>query len=161
MKYQKVNGWWVYGHITPDGMIYIGCSGEKYVANRFTPSKYKRGSLYPYIEKYEWKNIKHIIFKDGLTQKQAEILEDLLIAQARIDNWCINKKTSGGLERDNRPEYHKQYYKNYYSTMEGKIYRKVSDYNRFHPDCKLITPLEAKEMYILTECIPDFIKNNL
>lgn len=160
MKYKKVTGWWVYGHITPNGKIYIGCSGDKYQSSRLNPNKYKRGSLQPYIEKYGWDNIKHIVFKDGLTQKQAEQLEDLLITQAKNDGWCINKKNSSGFERDNPQDYRKQYYKKQHSTPEGKIYNRVNVFNRDHPDRKIETPLEAKNKYLEYGYIPSYIKNN-
>lgn len=172
-KYQKVTGYWVYGHITPNGKIYIGCSGKEKCSDRFKSQTYNGGSLQPYIEKYGWNNIKHIVFKDGLTQKQAEQLEDLLITQAKIDGWCINIKNSGGYERDNPKEYYKQYFKQethrkkvmensrrYFKTSVGKIYYRVSSFNTCHPERKIITALEAKEMYLLTGYIPDFIKND-
>lgn len=171
-EYKKVTGWWVYGHITPNGKIYIGCSGQE-ISSRWQSSHYKNTTLENYIEKYGWDNIKHIVFKDGLTQKQAEQLEDLLIIQARIDNWCINKLNSGGEWRDNRKEYDKNYrqqphiknyiknfHKKYYSTPEGKIYNRVNTFNYFHPDRKIETPLEAKQKYLETGYIPSYIKNN-
>ena len=172
-KYPKVTGSWTYGHIVPENLIYIGSSDAPECGKRWYPSGYEDTELQVYIEKHGWDNIKHIVFKDGLTPKQAEQLEDLLIAQATIDGWCINKQRSGGEARDNPKEYHKQYYKEhkeekhkYYqeyvkqqrSTPEGKIYKRVGNYNRYHTPIE--TPLEAKQKYLETGYIPSYIKNN-
>ena len=200
-KYPKVTGWWVYGHITPDGKIYIGYSGRKHCSQRWHPTQYKRKSLEPYIEKFGWNNIKHIVFKDGLTIEQALQLEDLLITQATIDGWCINKRGSGGEWRKNPKKYYKQWWesnkekqaeknkkyrdshkeelqeksKQYYqehiierrkfdkqrnSTPERKIYIRVKTYNYYHPDKMIEAPLEAKQKYLETGYIPNYIKNN-
>lgn len=178
-KYPKVTGSWTYGHIiVPEKLIYIGSSDEPECCHRWKPSAYKEIELYPYIEKYGWDNIKHIVFKDGLTPEQAKQLEGLLIAQAKIDGWCINKNSSGG-ETRNRKLYDKQYRKQYYtehkneilecmkqyskqqySTPEGKIYRRVQSFNRYHPDRIIETPLEAKQKYLESGYIPNYIKNN-
>lgn len=123
-KYGEVTGSWVYGHITPNGKIYIGSSDDKYISQRWHPDRYKECSLNPYIEKYGWDNIKHIVFKDGLTPKQAEILEGLLIIQAKIDGWCINKRNSGGEARDNIKEYKKKYDKQYREEHKEEIKEK-------------------------------------
>lgn len=56
--------------------------------------------------------------------------------------------------------YSKQYDKQKRSTPAGKIYNRVNSYNQRHPDCMIITPMEAKEMYELTGYIPYFIKND-
>ena len=176
-KYPKVTGSWTYGHIVvPEKLIYIGSSDEPECCKRWQPILYKTTELYQYIEKHGWDNIKHIVFKDGLTPKQAEQLEDLLITQATIDGWCINKRGSGGYRRDNpkeyykqkrreenkeeRKEYNKQYHKQYGSTIEGKIYNRVNAFNYLHPDCKIETPKEARQKYLETGYIPSYIKNN-
>lgn len=204
-KYPKVTGSWTYGHIVPENLIYIGRSDEPECCNRWKPSRYNGTELQPYIEKYGWNNIKHIVFKDGLTPKQAEQLEGLLIAQAKIDGWCINKRNSGGECRDNPAEYNhknylshrkevlersKQYYSEHkeqkkdwlkkyteehreqrrewekksklkqHSTPEGKIYNRVNAFNQKHPDLKIETALEAKQKYLETGYIPNYIKNN-
>lgn len=170
-KYPKVKGNWVYGHITPDGKIYIGKSGRKQCNDRWQPSHYTDKSLQPYIEKYGWDNIKHIVFKDGLTKEQAEQLEGLLIKQAKADGWCININNGGGEAKENPKKYRKQYYeknkekvceltKKLYSTPEGKIYSRVKSFNQYHPDRIIETPMEAKQKYLETGYIPNYIKNN-
>lgn len=175
-KYPKVTGSWTYGHIiVPEKLIYIGSSDQPECCYRWQPSRYRTTELYPYIEKHGWDNIKHIIFKDGLTPEQAEVLEDLLITQAKIDGWCINYKRSGDIKKDNPKKYqqyqyykhldsrrvkHNEYYKNLNSTTEGRIYYRVKSFNRLHPDRKTETPMEAKNKYLEYGYIPSYIKNN-
>ena len=160
-KYPKVTGSWTYGHIVvPEKLIYIGSSDEPECCKRWNPSGYRKTELYPYIEKCGWDNIKHIVFKDGLTPKQAEQLEDLLITQAKIDGWCINKRGSGGEARDNLKNYQIEVNKKRLSTPEGKIYNRVHRYNEYHPDRKIETPLEAKNKYLEYGYIPSYIKND-
>ena len=170
-KYPKVTRSWTYGHIVPENLIYIGSSDQPECCKRWNPSMYTTTELQPYIEKHGWDNIKHIVFKDGLTPKQAEQLEDLLITQAKIDGWCLNKKGSSGERRDNPKDYFKQYHeyhkekmnnhsKQWRSTIEGKIYNRVSSFNHNHPDRMIETPKEAKQKYLETGYIPNYIKNN-
>lgn len=54
----------------------------------------------------------------------------------------------------------KQYDKERNSTPEGKIYTRVNAFNRDHPDRKIETALEAKQKYIETGYIPDYIKSD-
>lgn len=157
IKYPKVTGNWVYGHITPDGKIYIGCSSSKYAVQRWKPILYEGCSLYPYIEKYGWNNIKHIIFKDGLTKEQAKQLEDLLITQAKIDGWCINKNRSGDIA-NNLNEWQKNWEREYRKKIENIIYYRVDNYNKYNMPIE--TAKEAKHKYLQTGYIPNYIKNN-
>lgn len=231
--------------VVPVGLHYYGITKD---LERRDDLGYKRTSLQPYIDTYGWNNISTTIVVDGLTRKEAELLEDKLIKEGWERGDCINKQGSGGLWRDNRKEYTKQYNlthkeerneysrqyrqlhlvevkekdkqhskkyreehreeiklkqkkrnknrmkwrKEYYnktkehkmeyakeyrktesgkiatrkatakqrSTTVGKIYNRVSSFNTYHPDRKLITPLEAKEMYLLTGYIPSYIKND-
>lgn len=231
--------------VVPNSLHYYGITRD---LKRRDDLGYKRTSLQPYIDEYGWDNISTTIVAEGLTRKEAELLEDQLIREGWKRGDCINKQGSGGEWRDNRKEWQRQYnlthkkekdeysrqyrqlhlneikekdkqysklyreehreeiklkekerYKNrvewrkeYYnktkehrmeyvkeyrktesgkvatrkatakqrSTTVGKIYNRVSSFNTYHPDRKLITPLEAKEMYLLTGYIPDYIKNN-
>lgn len=145
-KYPKVTGSWTYGHIVvPENLIYIGSSDRKIISQRWNPSHYETTELQPYIEKHGWDNIKHIVFKDGLTPKQAKQLEDLLIAQAKIDGWCINKQGSGWEWKDNPKEYFKQYceehkeerkkqHKKYYEEYKEEIKLRVKQYREEHKE---------------------------
>ena len=73
--------------------------------------------------------------------------------------------------KDERNNYEKKWYeknkeeikckfKKRNTTPEGKIYNRVTNYNRLHPDCKIETPLEAKQKYLQFGYIPNYIKNN-
>lgn len=54
--------------------------------------------------------------------------------------------------------YKKQYDKQRLSTPEGKIYNRVKSYNQRHTPIE--TPMEAKQRYLATGYIPNYIKNN-
>ena len=130
-KYPKVTDSWTYGHIVvPEKLIYIGSSDEPECCRRWNPSYNKTTELQPYIEKHGWDNIKHIVFKDGLTPKQAKQLEDLLITQAKIDGWCINKQGSGWYKKDNPKEWHKQYYKDHIEHIQQYHYQYYKDHQK-------------------------------
>lgn len=174
-KYPKVEGWWCYCLITPDGMFYIGCSGRKECCDRWNPSGYKNKTIYSYIEKYGWDNIRKVVLCDCLTEYQAKQLEDLLIQEARKGGWCINKNRSGLIEKENRKGYMKNfnclykidhckeirlYNKQRNSSIEGKIYNRVCNFNRDHPNLKTETPLEAKQKYLEWGYIPSYIKSD-
>lgn len=122
-KYPKTTGYYCYCHITPDEMFYIGMSKQQ-PEDRWNPSKYKDKTLGPYIEKYGWKNIKHVVLKDGLTEDQARKLEGLLIEEAKQQGFCINDRRSGGIKRDNLKEWRRDYY----NTEKWKDYYR--EYNR-------------------------------
>lgn len=72
---------------------------------------YKRTALQHYINLYGWDNITTTIVTEGLTKKEAELLEDKLIREGWERGDCINIRRSGGYQRDNPLEYYKQYYK--------------------------------------------------
>ena len=167
-KYQIISGYMVYAHITPNRMIYIGMS-KLQPCRRWRPSMYQGKSLYPYIEQYGWENIEHRVLIDGLSKEQAEQIEDWFIRKATADGFCINKQGSGGLCRDDRKAYDKRYHKEHKeekqayckqwrSTIEGKIYYRVSNYNRNHTPIE--TPKEAKQKYLATGYIPAYIKTS-
>lgn len=185
-KYEKTNGYWVYAHITPNGMYYIGMSKQQ-PCERWKPSKYRTMSLAPYIEQYGWKNIKHKVLIDCLTKEQAEQWEDRIIQSLSMNLLCINKQRSGGYERDNKKAYDKQWYEEHKeerkaykkqynkqyrqdhkeqrkaydkqrrSTPERKIYNRVYDYNQRHTPIE--TPMEAKQKYLQCGYIPNYIKS--
>lgn len=87
------NNYVVYCHTTPDGMKYFGVT--KSIKDRWIASLYKSTSLAPYIEKYGWDAITHIVVASCLTRDAALKLEDELICKARIECKCINKNRSG------------------------------------------------------------------
>lgn len=136
IKYQKVTGWWVYVLITPDGMFYIGCSGML-PEERWKESLYKDKSVWKYIEKYGWDNIRKVILCDCLTEEQAKKLEDLLILEAKKGGWCINDRRSGGIKKDNPIEYQKnQYKKHKEKRLIGMQHYRKEHYEEIKEHCE-------------------------
>ena len=107
-KYPKTTGHYPYYHRLPNKMCYFGESGQQ-PCDRWKPSAYKNTALGPYIEEIGWDNIEHIVIQDGLTKRQAEVIEDWFIKNATKDGFCINERRSGGIERDNPNAYKREY----------------------------------------------------
>lgn len=75
-------GYTVYKHTTPSNKVYIGITKQK-PERRWQNGNHYKGNphFYRAILKYDWKNIRHEIVKDGLTKKEACNLEIELIAK--------------------------------------------------------------------------------
>ena len=108
----------VYQHVTPDGMYYFGQTQnvEKRWSNN--GAGYKGTALYPYIEKFGWDNIKHIVLFRDQTKENALWIEDFLIETAREDGVCINKQRSGNISKED--DYNKNQSKQYYEQNKDK-----------------------------------------
>ena len=106
------NNYSVYQHVTPDNMYYFGQTNN--IKRRWSSNgiQYKGTSLYPYIEKFGWDNIKHIVLFKDQTRENALWIENFLIETAREDGVCINKQRSGLVSKEEgyKQEYDKQYY---------------------------------------------------
>ena len=100
----------IYAYITPDGKAYIGITGNR--KERYKPGKYKGTALWPYIEKYGWNSLEHIVSDFTMTKGQALKFEDDAILELRAAGRCINRKRSGG------------------DGYERWVKEKSSDYNR-------------------------------
>ena len=98
----------VYQHVTPDGMYYFGQTQN--VERRWSNNgaEYKRTALQPYIEKFGWDNIKHIVLFRDQTKEDALWIENFLIETAREDGVCINQRRSGLISKEEG--YRQQYY---------------------------------------------------
>ena len=159
-KYPEKDGWFVYIHKTPDNYYYVGiCQREAW--KRWNPSLYKNSPLfYNKILEVGWKNIEHLFLINGLTYEQAEKIEDNLIKIFKSFGVSLNKKNSGGWRKDKKKvsEYNSKFNKLRYSRTEDIIYMRVKDFNRYHPDRKIETPLEAKQKYLQWGYIPNYIK---
>ena len=127
----------VYQHVTPDGMYYFGQSQN--VEKRWSKNGagYKKTALQPYIEKFGWNNIQHIVLFKDQTKENALWIEDFLITTAREDGVCINKQRSGNIskEEDYNKNQSKQYYeknkdkkKQYYETNKDSIREYQQEY---------------------------------
>lgn len=164
----------VYRHVCPDGMIYVGVTSTK-LNERWRPSHYKDISLYSYIEKFGWDNIKHEVIYTCDDREEALEIEDEMIQYWREKGCCINKQRSGLIvvsdvkgymkawNNEHAVElraYMKIYDKARRSTPERKIYNRVYDYNRYYPDNITITPMQAKLNYIQYNIVPSFIKHD-
>lgn len=71
----------VYKHVSPNGKIYIGQTGQKNPKRRWQNGEgYKPNShFYNAIQKYGWDNFEHIIVAEDLTKEEADYLEKFFI----------------------------------------------------------------------------------
>ena len=109
----------VYQHVTPDGLYYFGQTNNIKRRWRNNGVEYKGTSLYPYIEKYGWDNIQHIVLFKDQTKENALWIENFLIETAREDGVCINKQRSGLVSKEE--EYQQEYYEQ--NKEQQKQYR--------------------------------------
>ena len=133
------NNYSVYQHVTPDGMYYFGQTQN--VERRWSNNgaEYKRTTLQPYIEKFGWDNIQHIVLFKDQTKENALWIENFLIETAREDGVCINKQRSGNVSKEEG--YFQQYYeqnkeqileqnKQYYEQNKEQIRKYQREYQR-------------------------------
>ena len=133
------NNYSVYQHVTPDGMYYFGQTQN--VERRWSNNgaEYKRTTLQPYIEKFGWDNIQHIVLFKDQTKENALWIENFLIETAREDGVCINKQRSGNVSKEEG--YFQQYYeqnkeqileqnKQYYEQNKEQIREYQREYQR-------------------------------
>lgn len=99
-------------------MYYIGSTAQD-IKKRWQKSSYIGTSLWPYIERYGWKNIEHSVFAEGLDRETAYRLEDTLILLHRGFGCCINEKRSGLIAID-PVAYNKWLYENNPELLERK-----------------------------------------
>ena len=104
------NNYSVYQHVTPDGMYYFGQTNDIKRRWRGNGVEYKGTALYPYIEKYGWENIQHIVLFRDQTKEDALWIEDFLITTAQEDGVCINKNRSGLISKEEgyKQQYHQK-----------------------------------------------------
>ena len=137
------NNYSVYQHVTPDGMYYFGQTNN--IKRRWSNkgSLYKGTALQPYIEKYGWENIQHIVLFKDQTRENALWIEDFLITTAQEDGVCINKKRSGLVSKEEG--YSQQYYeqnkqqiseqkKQYYETNKEQVQERQKQYYETNKD---------------------------
>ena len=116
----------VYQHVTPDGMYYFGQTQNVEKRWKGNGAGYKGTALYPYIEKYGWDNIQHIVLFKDQTRENALWIEDFLITTAQEDGVCINKQRSGLISKEEgySQEYYEQNkdkFKEYYEQNKDKF----------------------------------------
>ena len=143
------NNYSVYQHITPDGMYYFGQTQN--VKKRWSNNGagYKGTTLQPYIEKFGWDNIQHIVLFRDQTRENALWIEDFLITTAREDGVCINKQRSGNISREegyrqqyreqNKEhirEYQREYLREYREQNKEQIREQQKQYREQNKDKK-------------------------
>lgn len=90
------NPYKVYIHILPNNCIYIGITKQKLERRWNEGEGYNENKFFYYnIKKYGWENIKHLLFKENLTEAEARMIEKDLItfySNNEIDTGrvCIN-----------------------------------------------------------------------
>lgn len=124
----KDNNYFVYEHITPDGMYYIGVTTDIKKRWKTKGYDYRTTSLQPYIDKYGWDNIQHQILFENQTKENALWIEDFLIRTATEYGVCINKNRSGLITKEDG--YHKQYFQQH--REEWNTYMRNYMRNRCH-----------------------------
>ena len=130
----------VYVHITPDGMYYYGVTSQKVERRWRDNGRYYKGtSLQPYIEKYGWNNIQHIVLFENQSKEDALLIEDSLITTAQEDGVCINKKRSGNISKEEGyfqqyREQNKEQIKQYYEQNKEQILERQKKYQDEHKD---------------------------
>lgn len=80
---QMDNNYSVYQHVTPDNMYYFGQTNNIKRRWRNNGAEYKGTALQPYIEKFGWENIQHIVLFKEQTRENALFIENFLIETAR------------------------------------------------------------------------------
>ena len=134
------NNYSVYQHVTPDGLHYFGQTQNVEKRWEYNGIHYKETSLYPYVEKFGWENIQHIVLFKNQTKENALFIENFLIETAREDGVCINKQRSGLVSKEEGYKQN-QYQKNrdeileqsrqYYQKNREKI-KQYREQNRKH-----------------------------
>ena len=116
----------VYQHVTPDGMYYFGQSQNVEKRWECNGIHYRDTSLQPYIEKFGWENIQHIVLFRDQTKEDALWIEDFLIETAQEDGVCINKNRSGLVSKEEGYKQRKD--KNYREQNREKIREQKREY---------------------------------
>ena len=122
------NNYSVYQHITPDKMYYFGATQNVERRWRNNGAEYKRTALQPYIEKFGWDNIQHIVLFKDQTRENALWIEDFLITTAQEDGVCINKQRSGLVSKE------EGYSREYYETNKEQIREQKQQYYEQNKD---------------------------
>ena len=130
MQDKLENNYSVYQHVTPDGMYYFGATSN--IKRRWSNNgaDYKGTSLYPYIEKFGWDNIQHIVLFENQTRENALWIENFLIETAREDGVCINKQRSGLISKDEG--YRQDCNQKYYEQNKDRIRERQREYQDEH-----------------------------
>lgn len=85
---EERSGYKVYMHVFPNGKVYIGLTSKRLPCERWCGGHGYSGQPFMWraIQKYGWKNIRHVILADGLKKAEAEALEVEKIAEHRAND---------------------------------------------------------------------------
>ena len=132
----------VYVHITPDGMHYYGVTNNPKRRWEGNGRLYKTTALQPYIEKFGWENIQHIVLFENQTKEDALSIEDSLIISGWEKGNCINQQRSGNISKEEGyfREYRREYreenrekYNEYHHEYQREYREKNREkYNEYH-----------------------------
>ena len=128
----------VYQHVTPDELYYFGQTNDIKRRWRNNGAEYKGTALQPYIEKYGWNNIKHIVLFRDQTRENALFIENFLIETAQEDGVCINKQRSGNISKE------EGYDKKYYEENKEQIRKQ---HNQYYEENKQQIREQKKQYY--------------
>lgn len=77
----------VYKHTSPNGKVYIGITSKKPKERWANGQGYiSNPHFYRAIKKYGWENFEHEILYEGLTEEQANIIEQMMISAYKSTN---------------------------------------------------------------------------
>ncbi len=116
------NNYSVYQHVTPDNMHYFGATQNVERRWRNNGAEYKRTALQPYIEKFGWDNIQHIVLFENQSKEDALSIEDSLIISGWEKGNCINKQRSGNISKE------EGYYREYYEQNKQQMRKQQKQY---------------------------------
>ena len=116
----------VYIHTTPNGKKYIGITQKKPKERWRNGKGYDTQYFGKAIKKYGWKNIKHEIIEEGLTEEQAEIKEKELILLYKTNDIKFGYNIeSGGKHNTCSEETRKKM-----STAQKALHKKIPDWHK-------------------------------
>ena len=118
----------VYVHITPDGMHYYGATNNPKHRWEGNGRLYKTTALQPYIEKFGWENIQHIVLFENQTKEDALKIEDSLIISGWEKGNCINQQRSGNISKEEG--YFREYQREYREENREKYNEYQREYHR-------------------------------
>lgn len=131
---EQANNYLVYKHTAPNGKVYIGITCQR-VTRRWKNGRGYEGCtvFYRAVQKYGWQNIKHEIVAEGLSNEEACLMEQQLIAEYKSSDPRYGyNMTFGGEHYDPNEEWrkrasesHKRYYQEHPEARE-----RVAEQNR-------------------------------
>lgn len=135
----------LYVHISPSNKRYYGITGLERMQDRWQNGEgYKHNRhFYNAINKYGWDNIQHIVLFNKLTQKEAQLLEQMYIALYDTTNgkYGYNKDLGGNVpsmenrrKRSESMQGHNNPFYGKHHTQETKDILRIKSTGRHHSE---------------------------